>query len=332
MAVNWKNKRVLVAGGAGMIGSHIAKELVKRGADVTVADNLSSGSLKNIESIRKDAMFLKFDLRDKNKCVQAIRGMDAVFQFAADMGGIGYITSHHAPLLLSNTLINLNMLVVSKDAGVGNYFYSSSACVYPNYKQTEAAVPGLKENDAYPADCNEVYGWEKLYAEIMAQSFCKDYGMNIHIARFHNVYGEMYTCFDKDKGKAPCHLILKAIKHPDPPMTIWGKGDATRSFLYVDDCVEGVLKLVDSDYHDPLNIGSDRLISVDDLARLIIRISDKKIGLEHDLTKPEGVKGRNSDNTLVRQILGWEPKVSLEDGLSRVYRWAEQHYSELEGI
>ncbi len=330
--IDWKDKHVLVCGGAGMIGSHMARELVKRGAKVTVADNLSSGSEKNIEDIRKEMDFQWSDLRSEYICNLVAKGKEVIFQFAADMGGIGYITAIGADIMVNSVSINLNMLKAAEKEKTRHYFYSSSACIYPEYRQTEAEVVPLKEDHAYPAQPDQFYGWEKLFSEKLVEAYQKDYGMGIRVARFHNVYGSVFTAFDKVKGKAPCHLIMKAIKHPEPYFTLWGDGKATRSFLYIDDCIEGVLKLMDSAYTRPINIGSDRLISVDDLAKLIISISGKKIVPRHDLSKPQGVRGRNSDNTLVKEVLNWSPKVSLEEGLPIVYRWAEKHLSELENI
>ena len=332
--INWRGKYVLVAGGAGMIGSNMSKELLKRGANVTIVDDLSSGSEQNIQGIKKDVMFYKRDLTDYENCYRSVYNQDAVFQFAADMGGIGYITAIGAQIMFNNTAINHNMLTAAKKCKTPLFFFSSTACVYPNFKQTttDLNMISLKESDAFPADPNEFYGWEKLYCEKLVEASQRDYKMNIRVARFHNVYGEMYTAFDKQKGKAPCHLIMKAIKHPEPKMTIWGDGKAVRSFMYVDDCIEGVLRLMDSDYTNPINIGSDRAVTVDKLANIIIKISGKKIDLVHELDKPQGVRGRNADLTLVKQVLNWQPKVSLEEGLAKVYHWAEQNYDKLENI
>ncbi len=328
--INWEGKKVLVCGGCGMIGSHMARELLKRGAEVTVADNLSSGSRKNIDKLFVD--FREVDLRAYLQCSVLARNKDAIFQFAADMGGIGYITAIGAQIMHNSAMINLNMLEAARKHEVPNYFYSSSACVYPEYLQKEAEVMPLKESNALPAEPDQFYGWEKLFTEKLVEAHQKDYGMNIRMARFHNVYGSVFTAFDKQKGKAPCHLIMKAIRHPNPPFELWGDGKATRSYLYIDDCVEAVLRLVDSDHRYAINIGSDRLISVDDLASLIIAISGKEIVPEHDLSKPQGVRGRNADLTLFEQVLKWRPRVTLEEGLKGVYRWAEEHFNELEGI
>jgi nucleoside-diphosphate-sugar epimerase len=328
----WQNKKVLVGGGAGLIGSHMARTLLGKGAKVCVADNLSSGSLKNIEDIQDKVDVQVVDLREEDICKKLTKGTDYVFQLAANMGGIGYITSVGADIMRDNILINTNMLQASLENRVKEYFYSSSACVYPEYLQKDAEVTPLKEEDAIPADPDQFYGWEKVLAEKLCEAYQKDYGMNIRIARFHNVFGEVYTAFDRHRGKAPCHLILKALRYPEQDFVLWGDGKQTRSFLYIDDCVAGVLKLMDSDYTKPVNIGSDRLVTIDELAKIIIKISGKEISIKHDLSKPQGVRGRNADLTLVKRVLGWEPKISLEEGLRRTYQWATERVTELENI
>lgn len=330
--VNWKHQKVLVCGGAGMIGSHLARRLLKEGADVTIVDNLSSGSRKNIEDIKMDVDFVKQDLRNYDNCKLRSRGMDFVFQLAADMGGIGYITAIGAQIVHNSGLINLNMFEAGKNNDVPNYFYSSSACVYPEYLQQNVEVTPLKESDAYPAQPDQFYGWEKLFSEKVAEAYQRDYGMNIKMARFHNVFGPMFTAFDKEKGKAPCHLILKAIRHPKPPFSIWGDGLSTRSFLYIDDCVEAVLRLMGTEHLEPINIGSDRLVTVNELARVIIKISGKKIEPTYELDRPQGVRGRNADLTQVARVLNWRPEVSLEEGLELTYYWAMDNLKELEGV
>jgi nucleoside-diphosphate-sugar epimerase len=328
----WYNKRILVAGGAGLIGSHIARTLLNKGAKVTIADNLSSGSTKNIEDIKNKVLFVSVDLRKESECKKLTRGKDYVFQFAANMGGIGYITAIGADIMRDNILINTNMLQAALENKVEGYFYSSSACVYPEYRQKDASVMPLKESDAIPADPDQFYGWEKLITEKLCEAYQKDYSMNIRVARFHNVFGEVYTAFDKEKGKAPCHIILKALRYPEQDFIIWGDGKQTRSFLYIDDCVEGVLKLMESNYLKPVNIGSDRLVTIDQLAQIVIKISGKNITIKHDLSKPQGVRGRNADIALVRKEVGWEPKVSLEEGLRRTYEWAKVRIDELINI
>lgn len=330
--IEWNGKRVLVCGGAGLIGSYTAKELLQRGAEVVVVDNLSSGSEKNIMDILPDIRFLEWDLRDRQYCELATRGIDAVFMYAADMGGIGYITKVGADIMHNSAMINLNMLVSARNNEVPHYFWSSSACVYPEYRQKEADVVPLKESDAFPAEPDQFYGWEKLFTEKLCEAFERDYNMNIKVARFHNIMGECYTAYDKDKGKAPAHMVMKAIKYPDPAFVMWGDGKATRSFCYVTDAVEAVLKLMDSIHKDPINIGSDRLISMNDLADMAIKLSGKDIKILYDLSKPMGVRGRNADLTIVKKALDWEPEVSLEEGMKRMYLWAVEHYEELENI
>lgn len=331
--INWSGAKVLVCGGAGMIGSHLSRELLKRGAKVAIADNLSSGSMKNIQDLLNDTAFYHADLREKENCEKLAKGKDAIFQLGAFMGGLGTITKYHADIMYDNALINLNMIKACHIYEIENVYLSSSACIYPVYKQEKPDVEGLKEVDAYPADCNEPYGWEKLFSEILYNSFALDYGMNIRIGRFHNIMGECYTAYCQERGKAPAHLTIKAIKHPNPPFTLWGNGHQTRSFCYISDCIEGVLRLMDSDYSSPINIGSDRLIRMNDLAKMALMYAGKSdVKIKHDLTKPVGVIGRNSDNTLVKAVLDWEPKVSLEEGMERMYEFAVEHYEELENI
>lgn len=325
----WQGKSTLVAGGAGLIGSHLARALLERGARVCIADNLSSGSLKNIEEIQSKAEVEIADLRESDICKKLTKGKNCIFQLAANMGGIGYITRIGADIMRDNFLININMLQSSAENKVERYFFGSSACIYPVGIQTSADVIPLKEADAIPADPNEFYGWEKLATEKLCEAYHEDYGLETRIARFHNVFGEVYTAFDPEKGKAPAHLIMKALRYPEEKFILWGDGKQTRSFLYIDDCVEGILRLMESDYREPLNIGSDRLVTIDELARIVIDISGKNINIEYDLSKPQGVRGRNADLTLVKEALGWEPEISLEEGLRRLYEWAKQKVMEL---
>jgi GDP-D-mannose 3',5'-epimerase len=323
----------LITGGAGMIGSHLATRLIKEGQDVTVVDNLSSGSVKNIEHLESNPRFkfFKGDVRNSNTILQLTVGKDYVWGLSAKMGGMGFISTHHADIMHDNVLMNANTLQAAYLNKVPHYFMSSSACAYAVDKQTSADVIPLKEEDAYPGNPNEAYGWEKLYSEQMAAAYQQDYQMNIRIARFHNIYGDGYSCFGRTTGKAPCHIILKAIKHPTPPFNIWGTGEATRSFCHFSDCIEMMLRLVDSNYDKPINIGSDRLVTINKLAEIVIDISGKKITPLH-VDGPVGVMGRNADLTLMRKVLHYEPSMSLEKGLEETYAWALNHYSELEGI
>jgi nucleoside-diphosphate-sugar epimerase len=324
----------LVTGAAGMIGSHLCRRLVDMKCEVVGVDNLLSGSRKNAQDLigKNGFTLVNNDLRHSSCAINVMKGVDYVWALAANMGGIGYITAVHADIMRDNALVNLNTLEAARKRKVKGYFYSSSACAYSEKYQLTSDVVPLKESDAYPAQPDQSYGWEKIFTEQVCEAYQKDYKMNIRIARFHNVYGTAYTAFDKFKAKAPCHMIIKAIRHPNPEFAIWGDGKATRSFLYIDDCIDGILKLMESDYPNPVNIGSDRLISVDNLAKLVIEISGKSIIPTHDLAKPQGVRGRNADLTLVKQVLGWQPKVSLEEGLKQVYQWAEEYLSELENI
>jgi GDP-D-mannose 3', 5'-epimerase len=328
----WTGKTVLVAGGAGMIGPHMARALLQRGAKVCITDNLSSGNLRNIADIRDDASLEVVDLRELDTCLRLTEGMDYVFQFAANMGGIGYITAIGADIMRDSALININMLEAAARNQVKRFFFSSSACIYPTGLQTRAEVAPLKEDDAMPADPNEFYGWEKLASEKLCEAYHKDYGLEVRIGRFHNIFGEAYTAFDPLKGKAPAHLVMKALRYPEEPFVVWGDGEQTRSFLYIDDCVEGVLKLVESNYSEPINIGSDQLVSINGMVNILREISGKPIQVEYDLSKPQGVRGRNADLTLVKQALGWEPKISLEEGLSRLYSWAGENLADIEQI
>jgi nucleoside-diphosphate-sugar epimerase len=237
------------------------------------------------------------------------------------MGGIGFITSVSAAIMHDNVLMNTYMLQASVQNGVKRFLFTSSACVYPNYAQTRPDVEGLGEDDVYPADPNEAYGWEKLFSEEMTRAYQSDHGLNVRIARYHNIYGPEGT-YKGGREKAPAALCRKVAATSAPGVVeIWGDGKATRSFCYIDDAVRGTVMLMESSYDRPLNIGSDRLVSVDALADIIIRLSGKKITKTYDLSAPEGVKGRNADLTLVKQVLGWEPQIGLEEGLTRTYRW-----------
>lgn len=266
----------------------------------------------------------QLDLRILENCLKATEGIDKVYNLAANMGGIGFITSVFADVMHDNVLINTYMLEASVRNKAKRFLFSSSACIYPNYKQTKPDVEGLKEKDAYPADPNEAYGWEKLFTEEMMKAYQKDYGLDIRIARYHNVYGPEGT-YKGGREKVPAALCRKVAEATGPgTIEIWGDGKATRSFCYVDDCVRGTVMLMESYFDKPINIGSDRLVTINELADIIIRISGKKIIKTYNLSAPEGVRGRNADLTLVKKVLGWESKVSLEEGLERTYRWIER--------
>jgi len=312
--------RVLVAGAGGFIGSHMAKRLYKEEHFVRAVDIKWDGYFEEPYYSEK----LTLDLREYENCLKVTKDIDYVYQFAADMGGIGYITKIGADIMHNSALININMLQTAVENKVKRYFWSSSACVYPEYKQLDADAPSLKEGDAEPSAPDQFYGWEKLFTEKMCEAYKRDYGLEVRVARYHNVFGP-YGTYEGGREKAPAAFCRKVAKVLSPgEVEIWGDGKQTRSFLYIDDCIRGTIMLMESDYNKPLNIGSDRLVTIDELADIITKISGKKIGKRYNLSAPQGVRGRNADLTLVKRILGWEPEVSLEEGLEKTYRWIEK--------
>jgi GDP-D-mannose 3',5'-epimerase len=310
--------RACVTGAGGFIGHHMVKFLKANGYWVRGVDI----KLPEYEESAADE-FEVLDLREQRYCLAATHGVDEVYQLAADMGGIGYITAFHADVARNNVLINAHMLEASHMNEVDRYFFSSSACIYPMYRQTDPDVTPLREEDAYPADPEEGYGWEKLYAEKLCQYYRDEGKLRTTVARFHNVYGPLGT-YEGGREKAPAAICRKVASAEDGgEIEIWGDGKQTRSYMYVDDCVDGIHRIARSDHGRPLNLGTDELISVDKLVDLVCRIARKTLRKRHDVTKPQGVRGRNSDNSRLREVLGWEPTTPLETGLQRTYEWIE---------
>jgi GDP-D-mannose 3',5'-epimerase len=311
-------KRAVVTGAGGFIGHHMVKWLKNEGYFVRGVD------IKEPEYEPSNAdEFELLDLRLWENCLTAARGGGEIYQLAADMGGIGYISGNHADVARNNVLINAHMLEAARQQGAGLYFYSSSACIYPMYLQTSPEVTPLKEQDAYPADPEEGYGWEKLYAEKLCQYYSDEGKLDTRVARFHNIYGPLGT-YEGGREKAPAAIARKVALAPDGgTIEVWGDGKQTRSFTYVDDCVEGIFRITHSDHPEPLNLGTDDLISVDELVDVVAGVAGKSLVKKHDVSKPQGVRGRNSDNSRLLKLLGWEPETSLWDGLTTTYQWIE---------
>ena len=316
-----KTKKVLVVGAGGFIGGHLVKKFLENGNKVVATD------IKPKEYWFQDfdeaENYYSADMKDIINCRKVTPNVNYVFNMACNMGGMGFIENNKAECMQS-VLINTNLLIASKENKIEKYFFSSSACAYNKSKQEDVFIEGLKEEDAYPADPEDGYGWEKLFSERMCRHFQEDYGIQVRIARYHNIYGPFGT-YDGGREKAPAALCRKVIQskiNNDDQILVWGDGKQTRTFLFIDDCIEGTLRLFNSDYSDPVNIGSDEQVSINQMIDIIEEIAgSKKLKKEYQLDKPKGVRGRSSNNDLVKKILNWSYQIKLKDGLSKTYDW-----------
>ena len=319
-------KRVVVAGAGGFIGGHLVKALKAKNYHVRAVDKKP---LNQWYQVTEEADNLVLDLTTKENCYQAVNGYHEVFNLAADMGGMGFIETHKADCMLS-VLINTHLLMAARNKGIDRFFYASSACVYNASKQTDTDNPGLRESDAYPAMAEDGYGWEKLFSERMCRHFHEDYGIIVRVARFHNVYGP-YGTYDGGREKAPAALCRKVIDgelNGVKDIVIWGDGHQTRSFMYIDDCIKGILAIMYSNIEEPINLGSSEMVSINQLADMAEEIGGFKLNRSYDLSAPKGVRGRNSKNTLIRHYLNWEPSIPLMEGLKKTYTWIREQMIE----
>jgi GDP-D-mannose 3', 5'-epimerase len=315
-----RNEPIVVTGGGGFIGGHLVAELQRRGFERIRAVDLKP--LGRWYQQHDGVENVSADLREKDACYAAAEGATTVFNLAADMGGMGFIETHKADCMIS-VLINTNLLLAARDHGVKNFMFGSSACVYAAGKQTDPNVTALKEQDAYPAMPEDGYGWEKLFSERMCRHFMEDYGISVRVPRFHNVYGPFGT-FAGGREKAPaavCRKVIEAQLDGTKEIEIWGDGMQTRSFTYIDDTIEGLFRIMESEFTDPINLGSAQLVTINGLVDIVEGIAGVKLERKYNLSAPQGVRGRNSDNALILEQLGWEPSISLEDGLEKTYHW-----------
>jgi nucleoside-diphosphate-sugar epimerase len=322
-----QNGRILVTGAGGFIGHHLTSFLKARGFWVRGVDVKEP----EFEPSRADD-FLLLDLRRWEQALEATRGMTEVYNLAANMGGIGFIEHNKAVIMHDNVLINIHMLEAARQHGIQRYLYTSSACVYPGYRQNSVDVTPLREEDAYPADPEDGYGWEKLFSERQCRHYLEDYGLDTRVVRFHNIFGPLGT-YEGGREKSPAAICRKvALAADGDEIEVWGDGEQTRSYCYIDDCIEGIWRLMRSEHREPLNLGQDRLISINQLVDMVAAVAGKRIRKRHNLSAPQGVRGRNSDNTRLREVLGWEPQISLEEGLRRTYEWIAPRVAASDGV
>ncbi len=312
--------KIVVCGGGGFIGGHLVASLRKQGVShiVSVDKKPQTGWYQRFDDVEN----LVLNLEDKDACFRALQGADVCYNLAADMGGMGFIELNKALCMLS-VLINTHLLLAAKANGVPRFFFASSACAYAGYKQRETDIPALKEEDAYPADPEDGYGWEKLFSERMCRHFREDFGIETRTARYHNVYGPNGT-FDGGREKAPaavCRKVIAAKLSGKKEIEIWGDGMQTRSFMFIDDCVKGTQDILNSDIVDPINLGSDEMVSINQLVDIVEDIAGIKLKRNYNLGAPKGVRGRSSDNTLIKQLMGWAPSITLRDGMEKTYAW-----------
>jgi nucleoside-diphosphate-sugar epimerase len=314
---------IVVCGAGGFIGGHLVQALLQQGDRPVRAVDVKP--ISEWYQVFPEAENLQLDLREKEHCEMALYGASQVYNLAADMGGMGFIENNKALCMLS-VLINTHLLMAAEKYGIERFFYSSSACIYPAYRQTTPDVPALKESDAYPAMPEDGYGWEKLFSERMCRHFTEDFGLITRVARYHNVYGPHGT-YDGGREKAPaaiCRKVIEAKLSGVHEIEIWGDGSQTRSFMYMDDCVKGTLDIMASDIEEPINLGSSQLVTINQLVDIVEQIAGVKLKRSYNLSAPKGVNGRNSDNTLIQSLMDWQPNIRLEDGMEKTYRWIYQ--------
>ena len=317
------SKKILVVGAGGFIGGHLINRLLSNGNKIVASDiKPKEYWFQDFDEVEN---YYEMDMKDISNCRKVTQRIDYVFNMACNMGGMGFIENNKAECMQS-VLINTNLLIACKENKVQRYFFSSSACAYNTKKQEDVFIDGLKEEDAYPANPEDGYGWEKLFSERMCRHFQEDYGLEVRVARYHNIYGPFGT-YDGGREKAPaalCRKVINAKKENKDIIDVWGDGEQTRTFLYVDECVEGTLRLFESDHSDPINIGSDEQVSINQMIGIIENISESnKLNKNYQLDKPKGVRGRSSNNDLIKKVLNWSYEMSLKDGLTKTYKWIE---------